>query len=338
MLDRESELDAMKRLDLGVIAAAHGFVIERKRSTRHTVMMSNGQDKIAISNNGRHYVFWSVGDDRCNGTAIDFAQKVIEPGCNLGRARQLLRPFLGAGYMGTMRQQYEGRYAPDIKPSEFDLAGVAARYEQFTPIAQPHHYLCNVRGIPFELLTSLRLQDRLRHDPRRGSIIFPHYGSATDDPHGERSLVGYEIKSNSVNMYSKGGKKGLWMSNGLKGDTRLAIAESGLDALSYLVARGETGTRVASISGKMNPSQPVLITAAIDKMQEGAQVIAAFDNDAGGDDLATELQELVAKHPRKDIEFVDDRPLTRSYDWNKVVVDEAKRLGKVRSLGQSFGR
>lgn len=33
-------------------------------------------------------------------------------------------------------------------------------------------------------------------------------------------------------------------------------------------------------------------------MQPGAQVISAFDNDTGGDDLAAELQELVAKHPR----------------------------------------
>jgi len=252
MLDRESELDAFKKVDLSVIASSFGFVIEKKRTTKSTVMMSNGSEKIAVSYNGRHYIFWSVHDDKSNGTAVDFIQKVVEPGANMGRVRQLLRPFLNSGYMANIRQENKGRYASEIKPNVTDFQAVAERYSKFVPIAKPHPYLCDVRGIPAELLQSPRILERIRHDPRRGSVVFPHFGCPVGEGSEKRGLVGYELIGQGLKMYSKGGVKALWMSVGTKNDHKLAVAESGLDALSYMAVHGEQGLRVASISGKMN--------------------------------------------------------------------------------------
>lgn len=338
MMDRESEIDAFKRVNLSLVASVHGYEIVRKKSTRHSVLMSSGSDKIIVSQNGQHYIYCSVHDPSSSGTVIDFTQKVIEPGCSLGRVRQLLRLFLGSGYITNLQQAQKGRYAPEIKPSELDLAGVTARYSAFLPIAQPHPYLCNERAIPLDILQSTRLQDHVRHCPRRGSIIFPHWGSPDGTASDERCLTGYEIKGPAINMFSKGGRKGLWVSAGSSNDRKLAIAESGLDAISYLAIHQNEPVRVASISGQLNPHQPALIRFAIERMEEGSLIIAAFDNDKAGDELTQKLSDLVSAMGRSDLEFKEDRPQARGADWNKVLMDEALRVGRIQSLTQHFGR
>ncbi|QDS99317.1 toprim domain-containing protein [Adhaeretor mobilis] len=319
-LDRASEVEAFKKLNLSLIASAHGYEINRRKSTRHSVLMQSGRDKIIVAQNGSHFVYCSVFDPSSSGTAIDFAQRVIEPGCSLGRVRQLLRPFLNSGYVTNVREQYATRYAETIRPSEPDLLGVAARYSTFDPIAQPHAYLCETRGIPFNMLQSERLRGRVRYCPRRGSVVFPHWGASAGGGDDHRQLVGYEIKGADVNMFSKGGRKGLWMSAGFTGDRVLAFAESGLDALSYLAVRGLEGLRVASLSGRMNPQQPALVLSAIRRMEEGAQIVAAFDNDEAGDALTAHLAELVKQSGRVDLGYRDDRPAELGEDWNQVLM------------------
>lgn len=321
-MDRQSELDAFKALNLSVIACAFGYAIDRKKSTRHSVLMTNGSDKIIVSQNGQHYIYCSVYAADSNGTVIDFAQKVIEPGCSLGRVRQLLRPFLDRGHLAQVQRSYAGKFAAEIKPSETDLVAVAARFSRFVPITEPHPYLCQARGIPFDLLQSSRLAGRVLRCPQTEAIIFPHWGWPSATESSERCLVGYEIKGPSLNMFSKSGRKGLWISAGKKTDRRLAFCESGLDAISYLAMRGHEGLRVASISGQMNSQQPALIQAAIEHLGQRAQIIAAFDNDRGGDELTEQLAKIAEAISDREIEFKDDRPADPGYDWNRVLVEQ----------------
>lgn len=77
-----------------------------------------------------------------------------------------------------------------------------------------------------------------------------------------------------------------------KDDTALVIAESAIDALSYATLHPDENTRYASIGGAMNPGQPALIASAIEKMQPGAKIIIAMDNDAAGRDLAEQIEAL----------------------------------------------
>ena len=330
MLNRESELDAFKKVDMSLIASSFGFEKDQKRSTASTVMMSNGSNKIAISYNGRHFIYWHVHDEQSNGTVIDFIQTIIEPNCSLGRVRQLLRPFLNTGYVQTLRLKSKGN---TIRPSETDFPGVAKRYAAFLPITQPHAYLCHARSIPFELLQSKRLYGRVRHCPQRNTILFPHFGCPAQTGSHERSLIGYEIKGPGTNMFSKGGKKALFISIGQKSDQRLAIGESGLDMLSYMALRGDNCTRIISLSGKMNPQQPKLIRSAIEWAEEGTQIIAAFDNDNAGDQLTEKLFNLVTAMGRGDL-FLENRPEKRGADWNEVLMKKARN---VQSLSLEFG-
>jgi len=337
MLDRELELDAMKRVDLGVIAASFGFIVETKRTTKRTVMMTNGSEKIAVSYNGRHYVFWSVGEDsKRSGTAIDLVQRIVEPGASMGRVRQLLRPFLNAGYVSDVRQRYKGNYAKEIKENKVDLEAVAARFTKFTPIAQHHPYLCDVRGIPFELLKSERIFGRIRQDAR-GTIAFPHWGCPDGNASEKRMLTGYELKSGSVSLFSSGSRKGLFVTAGMKNDNTLAVLESGVDSLSYMAVQGEQGLRVVSIAGNMNGQQPLLLRSAIEHLGEGT-VVAAFDNDAGGDKLCEQLESIVKEVSRNSLIFQDNRPAVRGHDWNKVLVDQQIKAGRIQSLTLHFGR
>jgi len=62
--------------------------------------------------------------------------------------------------------------------------------------------------------------------------------------------------------------------------------------------------RYASIGGKMNPSQPALIRAAIERMPEGARIVAATDNDPDGRKLSGgAIEALVRDSGRYDLVF-----------------------------------
>lgn len=324
MLDRESELTELKKLDMSVIAAAHGFDIDRRRSTRTSVTMSNGPDKIVITKKNGVYVFFSPSSD-ANGSVIDLYQKLIEPGASLGKTRQALRPFLGAGYIAEVRKTHAGRFAPEIKESTLDLAGVAERYAAFSPIAKPHDWLCKERGIPFELLMSDRLRGRVQVD-RRGNLAFPHVGYPGETPSDQRVLTGYELRNRGVNMFSKGGRKSLAFSNAFEQDRTLVVCESAIDMVSYLALHEITETRTFSLAGKMNPYQPALLQSAITSMREGSIIASGCDNDLAGDDLSAEIEKLVRSTGRSDLELREARPAKRGMDWNAVLLEQ--KLGR----------
>lgn len=320
--DREAELEAFKKIHLSVIASAYGFTVDRKETTRHTVMMRSQSDKIGISQKNGVYVFCSNRDDRIHGTAIDFVTHYVEPGANLGRVRQILRPYLGGSHYTTVLKDYEGGYAKDIGNSStaVDYLGIASRFSRFVKVEGHNDYLCDERAIPAELLEHPRVRGRLRVSPRHNSIIFPHYGTPDDNPKStDRCLCGYEIKGQGVNFFSKNGRKGLWASAGFENDRVLAVAESGVDALSYLALHGVEDTRIVSIGGNLNDFQPELIKSAIGKMGQGAVIVSCVDNDKAGDKLSKTIAAIVSECDRADVEFRDDRPAKRGDDWNEVL-------------------
>ena len=322
MLTRDDELDRMKEVNLTLIAAElGGYEVVRKKSTRHSVLMDSGNDKIIVSKSGNHYVFCSVNSPT-SGTAIDFVQQLVEPNCSLGQVRKHLRPFLDGGYVSNIKTKREGQYAEGIRPSKVDFNSVAARFSRFETITKPHTFLCGDRGIPFELLQHPKVHGLVRHSPRFGSVVFPHWGQPGDDPADQtRCLVGYEIKDSLVSLYARGGRSGLFMTRASKHDRRIVFCESGLDALSYLAVNNcIADTRVVSIAGQLNQQfQIPLIESAIKRMGEETEVVAGFDADSHGDKLTEQLNTILSSTARSDLVFADHRPLTRGWDWNDIV-------------------
>src|SRR5215813_8002489 len=98
----DTELDAFKReIDLRQFAASFGYEMDRHESWRGSTVLRRGGDKIVVKrNNNGHYIYFSVRDDRDNGTIIDFAQRRI--GASLGQVRQTLRPWIGRPAVPTL--------------------------------------------------------------------------------------------------------------------------------------------------------------------------------------------------------------------------------------------
>ena len=73
-----------------------GYQLDRKKSWRGSAVMRHPKgDKIMIKRDARsgHYVYFSVRDDRDNGTIIDFVQR--RQHMSIGAVRKELRPWMG---------------------------------------------------------------------------------------------------------------------------------------------------------------------------------------------------------------------------------------------------
>jgi hypothetical protein len=303
--DFDSELEAFKsEIDLQGFAATLGYEKDKRESSRRSAIMRNGADKIIVKLDGDgHYLYFSVRDDRDNGTIIDFLQR--RQHMNLGEVRKTLRPWLhGAAVQIPVFQQLER--------SSRDRGLVEAEYARSVD-APRHPYLEKERRLSPALLGSPRFAGRIRID-ERGNAVFPHFDM--------QGLCGFEKKNAGYTGFAKGGEKGLWISQ-KKGDRRLVIAESAIDALSHAALFPDGFARYASIGGEMNPRQPALIKAAIGRMQSGSEIVAAFDADDQGLAFADTLGDLVEtflkETGRDDLSFKVHCPEVRGFDWNDVL-------------------
>jgi hypothetical protein len=295
----DSELESFKNgIDLRTYAAGQGYQLDRKESWRgSSIMRHPNGDKIVIKRGADgHYVYFSVRDDRDNGSIIDFVQH--RQRLSLGAVRKELRPWIG------MPSSQLPAFPPLPKCSK-DRLRVETEYEKMHD-APRHPYLENERALPASLLGSERFAGRVRMDAR-GNAIFPHV-----DADG---LCGYEIKNNGFTGFSSGGTKGLWLSQERPDDNRLVLCESAIDALSHAALFPDDHARHASIGGKPNPIQPELIRAAIVRMPAGSEIVAAMDADAEGVKLADIVREAVKLAGRHDLRSTMEEPFGFK-DWN----------------------
>ena len=342
-MDRQAELDSLKREDLTVIAANYGYEVVKAKSTKSSVLMTNSSDKIIVTKKGSTYLFCSVYDNNRNGTVIDFIAH--EKGLMRGNqpdfkaVMEELRPYLGAGVMDQLRQQHQGKYATVLQNQDVDLDKVQNLVSRFLPLQDANNYLTSQRAIPLDVLTSSRLQGTILVDPRSDQVIFPTRGYHQEVDREKRYLVGFERRGENLNVYAKGGVKGLWMSRAFTNDRTLVVCEAGIDAVSYLAYRGlakEPHTRVASVGGSINDVQKILLQSAIAKLPEGCTVSAGFDNDKQGDRYTQLLDDIYRQVNRSDLTFKEQRPMQRGQDWNDVHVDQAVKQGLFQKPSLGF--
>ena len=308
---RSDELDRFKRqINLTEYAAGQGYTLDRRESSRNSIVMRGpGEDKLVIAINGAtgHWIYFSVRDDDDNGTIVDFVRQ--RQRLNLGEVRKELRPWIGLGSLPPKRPPVT-HYAPKVEPSSRDLARVATDYARMKPCPAQQAYLAGERCIPAQVLSDPRFAGKIKTDAR-GNVVFPHYNAS--------GLCGYELKNRNFTGFAKGGEKGLWASAANSADTTLVIVEAAIDALSYHALRAPRQARYISIGGAMNPEQPALITAAINRLPADACVIIATDNDEGGNKLAEQVKALAAATQRSQTRVKEDRPPNRGQDWNDAL-------------------
>ena len=250
----------------------------------------------------RHWIYFSVRDDIDNGSIIDFIQHRRR--CTLGAVRRELRTWIG----GAVPRPALELYVPEVVPVSRDRAGVIRVLAGMKPLVT-HPYLEEERAIPRELLAHPRFAARVLVDAR-SNAIFPH--ADKDGP------CGYEIKNRNFTGFAPGGEKGFWMSRVRSTDTALVIAESGIDALSYAALHPHEHARYASFGGALNPHQPGLIQAAVERLPSGATVRIVTDNDADGARFAAVIESLVPERGSGDLVIEPAMP-DGAKDWNDAL-------------------
>jgi Toprim-like/Protein of unknown function (DUF3991) len=309
MQRRAEELDDFKsRINLSEYAAACGYRLDRKASSRNSaVMVRSPGDKIIIARGlDRHWIYFAVGEERDSGSIIDFVQ--TRQGGSLGDVRKELRPWL-EGRLSGSRLPVDA-FLPNIEPASKDMIAVCARYEAMKPIDGSHHYLENERRIPAQVLSHPRFAGRIRIDSY-GNAVFPHWN--------HDGLCGYEIKNRNFTGFAPGGEKGLWGSRIGPDDSKLVIAETAIDALSYFALKGPPGARYVSTAGALNSVQPELILAAINNLRSRGEVILALDNDTGGRQLVEKISSIYSQIDAGGCLLKTDLPATPGDDWNDVL-------------------
>jgi hypothetical protein len=301
MINQDCELDVFKRdIDLRQFAESFGYQIDRRESWRGSSVLRSGADKIVVKRNGNgHYVFFSLRDDDDNGTVIDFVQR--RQHLSLGAVRQVLRSWIGRS---ASAPQF-----PQLPPASPDRMRIEREYRSMAE-AQRYPYLERDRSVPAAVLSSPRFAGCMRIDAR-GNTVFPHFDAA--------GLCGYEIKNRGFTGFAAGGKKGLWFSHTRPDDRRLVLTESAIDALSYatLFPEPEDRTRYASLGGRPSLRQMGLVQAAVTKLPEGAEIVAAFDADEAGRWLAMAIGDVVGRVRRQARVHL---PATEGDDWNQVLL------------------
>jgi len=295
----DAELDSFKSgIDLRAYAASQGYQLDRKESWRGSAVMRHPKgDKIVVKRDGSgHYVYFSVRDDRDNGTIIDFVQH--RQRLSIGSVRKELRPWIGEPPVAVPIFQ-------PLAKTEKDRMLVEAAFTKMQD-ATRHPYLENERALPSALLQSERFEGQIKVDAR-GNAIFPHFDA--------EGLSGYEIKNKGFTGFASGGTKGLWLSHERAEDRRIIFCEAAIDALSHAVLFPDDRARYASIGGNPNPLQPELVLDAIKRMPANTEIIAAMDADEDGRKLAGIVRHAFDASGRGDLRFEQQEPVGFK-DWN----------------------
>src|SRR5260370_132192 len=184
MRNQDSELDAFKReIDLRQFAVSLGYEIDRRESWRGSTVLRRDADKIVVKRNGNaHYVFFSVRDDRDNGTVIGLLQR--RQNLSLGAVRQSPRPW-------SRRPAIFSQF-PKLEPAGPDRMRVEGAYRRMAD-AQRFPYLEHERCVPTAVLLSPRFAGRMRIDSL-GNTVFPHFAAA--------GLFRYTIKTSAFTTFS----------------------------------------------------------------------------------------------------------------------------------------
>jgi hypothetical protein len=318
MDDYEFELDRFKRdINLVEYAEGRGYERVRRESSRGSASMRHpgNDDKIIVARaNGGHWIYFSVRDERDNGTIVDFVQR--RENRSLGEVREELRQWLGT----PRPERAPAERAPELKPVERDRHAVLRALAAATD-ADNCRYL-NERGLRQETLVDPKFAGTWKNDAR-GNVLFVH--------RDEEDVSGYEIKNRDFTGFATGGTKALWHSVPAPSDRTFVVAESAIDALSYHQLRRQpsTSTRYASTAGAPSGYQLELIAKALSTLSAGSSFVAAVDADEGGSRIARQLETVARRFPQISFHRDSPDPLIGK-DWNDVL----KRLERdfIRSL------
>ncbi len=300
-------------INLSHYAASLGYELDPRKTTRSSLVMKhpNG-DKVIISKRGSNYVYFSVSDDKDNGTIVDFIRK---------RTTKTF-PEIGQELQKWVRG--EGNLAPNIplapaiQEQEYNPERIKALFARMTPLKWDK-YLENTRKIPQSTLKNPLFAGRIYRDTY-GNVVFPHYDHT--------GVCGLELKNADKGVFVRGSAKGLWTSAINPNAQILVITESPIDGLSYFTLFPElqkSGLVFASVSGGLRPHQVQLINELIKKLPQLQKVILAVDHDQGGEKIEKTIRDGVKNAGVFFGDMLTHVPEKIGDDWNEVLKNRAQK-------------
>lgn len=299
----QRDLERYKRdINLVAFALERGFELKHDKSTRRAKVLKHScGDRILVSQSAHdgHWVYHSLGgEERDSGTIVDFLLR--------RDARGDMRAVHAAcrEHLGQPRRDHP-EYRVEAGDISFAREAVIERFVR-AQLAHNSRYL-NERGIRPETLTDARFRETWRVDTR-GNVLFPH----KDD----EGVCGYEVKNRGYTSFASHARKTVWRSRALDGDDRMVVTESAIEALSYFQLHRSSSARYMSVSGAWSPAGLEQLQASTRRLPERAIVVLAFNNDAGGRQLAERLQPRIEAEGRRVTRHVPER---EGRDWNDLL-------------------
>lgn len=272
------ELDRFKS-EISLIdyaCAEFGYELQARESSKSSKVLKCGGDKIIVTRQDGHDVYFSTGDDRDNGSVIDFLQR--RKSLNLGQVRKELRQWLpGAKRPALQRPARAPEHAQAVTK---DRAGVIQKWEQMKPYSGS--YLTHERGIDSRIIEAFGVKR-----DERGNACFAHKDSS--------GITGWESKNKGFTGFAIGGDRRVtWTRIDDVPLRKVVICEAAIDCMSYAQLRHEPGTGYMSTSGtQFNDDQREQLAGLLAKADAmGAKIVLAMDADAAGDKMAQELASM----------------------------------------------
>ena len=305
-----NEIERFKsEINLTEYAAASGWSLIQRESSRNSIVMKRGNDKIIVAKQEEHYVYFSVHQNH-SGSIIDFVQN--QKHLNLGEVRKELRPWIGLTSSSYRPRIQPDKYVKEIAATSTDVTKVQAEWLKARAV-EDYSY-AKSRGLERE--TIKWFGDSIRQDDR-GNLLFAHR-----DYDG---ICGFEVKNKGFTGFSAGGEKALWFGRVGGRNERIVICESAIDALSYAQLYPFQNTLFVSFAGAWSPKQNNLIEALIGK-NKNAQFVLGVDRDSKGDAFSDRLGSMTqGLNVKRDIPVLGK-------DWN----DQLRHQQKLE-LRHSYG-
>jgi len=298
MIRRHDFSKFKQEINLTQYAAFLGYEIDRKKSTKSSIAMRSGADKVIISRRGANWVYFSVSDDNDNGTIVDFIENRTNQ--TIAEIAKELNIWIGGG----ASLPHPKSYISDVQEQERDPARIKKIFYYCKPVIK-HTYI-ESRGIKGELFQSKRFIGRIYTD-RYQNAVFPHYK--------DNKLCGLELKNEDKSLFVRGSEKTLWRSNIVAGDNTLIIAEAVLDTLSYYQIFNLQNAIYTATGGGLSPEQIEIMSAFVSGFLGLQKVIIITDNDAGGDKITSRIKKALSESDFKG-KIIRHSPNKRGEDWN----------------------
>ena len=245
------------------------------------------------------WLYWNPLDPNDKGTIVDFLQRRHggKTVFTIGHVKRLLR---GAS-VSCRSPTVPPEPLPVVANAAEDPVDVAKMWEEARAVWGLPYYLKN-RGLTAETVAAFA--SSLRMD-RYENVLFGH----TDD---QGQVVGYEIKGPNFTGFAKGGLRTLWRGGPLDaGDpVKIALTESGVDALSLAQITGRRDTLYCSTGGGVGETTLDAINALAARFS-ASEMLLCFDADLAGDGFTATVQD--ALQGRQGVR----RIVPKAKDWNE---------------------